>query len=460
MREGRASALEAWQFARSEFQGAALDDQRLGARLVRIAYDLGRNPHQSLPTACGGWASTKAAYRFFSNRKVRREKVQQVHMEATAQRIAKEAEVLVVQDTTTLNFSHHPATQGLGKIGSRKWPNQLQGALVHSSLAVRVGTHEVLGLLDQETWIREEYRPAEETKEQRQRRARESQKWMKSARQALTRLGDPAKAIFVFDREGDLWEVLEGLPALGARYVVRAARNRRVEEPSDYLFDQVNQAPVKARRELVVPARGGRRKRIASLALRAETCVVRAPKRIAGGPTANVHVVSVKEEGPPARVEPVEWMLLTSEPIGSEDEIVRILEHYSGRWKIEEWHKVLKSGCRMEARELESWEALEALLGVFSVIAWRLLALRDVVRAKSKSDGPEILTEIEGVILRALNPKLKTNDSTADYVRAVAKLGGFLDRKADGSPGWITIWRGLSRLQEMEVGYQLAKQDK
>ena len=149
MREGHPSALEAWQFARSEFQGAALDDQRLGTRLVRIAYDLSRNPDQSLPAACGGWASTKAAYRFFSNRKVRREKVQQVHMEATARRIASEAEVLVVQDTTTLNFSHHPATQGLGKIGSRKWPNQLQGALVHSSLAVRVGTHDVLGLIDQ-----------------------------------------------------------------------------------------------------------------------------------------------------------------------------------------------------------------------------------------------------------------------------------------------------------------------
>lgn len=459
MRGRRNWALETLQFVIAEFRGTDLGDNRLSRRLEDVAYDLARDPSRSIPQASGTWARTKAAYNFFSNVAVTREKVSEVHFSRTTARLESESEILIVEDTTVLNFSHHPRTSGLGKIGQRTWPNRLQGALVHSALAVRTGTHEVVGLLGQEAWVRDTYHPAEETKAERHQRERESGKWLKVAREALSRMADPKKAIFVFDREGDLWETLEELPALGARFVIRAAWNRRLWKSRGHLLDRVRKSPVQARWEVSLPARGGRPKRQAELAIRAERSEIRAPQRRGGAELCEVHVVYAKEENPPEGAEGVEWTLLTTEPIGTEPDLRRILDHYTGRWKIEEWHKVLKSACRMERRELESWEALEVLLGIFSVLAWRVLALRDAAQT-SRSTVHDILTPAEIDLLRILDSRVGSRSSARDYVRALARLGGFLDRRSDGAPGWMTIWRGLSRLLEIELGYNLATKRK
>lgn len=449
-------------FVEKEFGAVDLGDKRLNRRLLRVVGKLAHDPGWSIPHASGAWPETKATYRICSNKRVTREKVLEPHIEATVQRVGEEAEFLVAQDTTFLNYTAHPALKGIGTIGTRKQKNKLKGVLVHSSLALSVGDHRALGVLDQQVLVREENRPAGEDSRKRPKGKRESQKWLTGTRQVIERLGEPSAAIFVFDREGDIFEAVEEIQDGGARFVIRASHNRRIETASEtraYLLDEIRFAPIKARKTVRIPAGGGRKERTAELSLRAGTYRIMPPAdRKRRGESRQVNLVWAVEENPPNGEDPIEWMLLTSEPIGTAKEVIAVLNHYCGRWKIEEWHKALKTGCRIEQRQLERWERLEVLLGIYSVIGWRLLLLRDAARHEDVCPK-EALSETQRAILTRIDPSLKkTNDARA-YVRAVAKLGGFLGRKRDGDPGWITLWRGYTRLRDMEIGYRLPHED-
>ena len=441
-------------FIREEFGEVQLGDRRLGERLKRIVFDLAKDPSRSLPKACVRWAATKGTYRFCDNPKVSRRDLQMNHFQSTAGRVMECPLVLVVEDTTFLNFSHHPATQGLGKIGDRS--NRLHGAALHSALAVEAGTHRTLGLLGQDVILRKDYRPKEESYYQRSKRSRESGKWMTLGREVLGRLGSADRIIFVFDREGDVFEVLSGLRELGARFVIRAKSNRRLKEPGRMLLEEVRQAPVLGSMKLTLPARGGRCGREAALEVRSGSYEVKPPAHLVGQATLRVHALQVKETGAPKGVEALEWILLTSEAVGTLAEAQEVIRHYAGRWKIEEWHKALKTGCRIEDRELETWDRLEVLVGIFSILAWRMLALRDQARSASVEMDPEVLSTSEREVLRRLFPKLGQTPGAREYLRAVAQLGGFLGRKHDGDPGWMTIWQGLAELKAVDLGYRLA----
>jgi hypothetical protein len=452
-------------FVRSEFGHIRLGDLRLDRRLLKLAEQLARGPEWSLPHACGDWAGTKAGYRFFANGKVTREKVMEGHIEATVGRVLVQeaSSVLVVEDTTYLNFSQHPATDGLGMIGSQMYPGKLRGVLLHSALAVSVHRHEVLGVLDEQVIVRQGYHGAGEKKSQRRKRDRESQKWASSAQCVMGRVGQTKRLIFVFDREGDIFEAIERLQDMGQGFVIRASMNRRLQGESDgpaYLFESVGSEAVIAEEAVHIPAGGGRKERTAAVSLRVGTYRLMPPKvRDRCGQSRQVNVVQVLEEQPPEGVEPLHWILLTSQPAGKSEQALQVLDHYCARWKIEEWHKALKTGCRLEQRQLRDWDRLEVLLGIFSVIAWRLLVLRDAARGNQTCPDEEVLTETQREILRKTDPTLQETDNARAYLRAIAKLGGFLGRKRDGDPGWITLWRGYSRLLDMELGHSLLRED-
>jgi hypothetical protein len=146
---------------------------------------------------------------------------------------------------------------------------------------------------------------------------------------------------------------------------------------------------------------------------------------------------------------------VTSEPLDTPEAAIAVARHYCGRWTIEEWHKALKTGCKMEERQLEDWDRLEILLALFSVIAWRLLVLRDAARAE-EACPPDALSDEDREILRKVQPKLPRNADAREYLRAVAKLGGFMARKSDGHPGWMTLWLGYARLCDMRLGFRAA----
>jgi hypothetical protein len=410
--------------------------------------------------AWGKSKSRKAAYRFFANDDVTREKVLDPHYAATVGRVAGLGAVLVVQDSCFLNYTHHPGTEGLGNIGSKGQKNQLRGVMLHSSLAVTPGTHRVMGLLDQQVVVREGYQAKDEkSKKMRRRGDRESEKWSRGARNVVGRLPEAGLLVFVFDREGDVFEAIEQIQDLGSRFVIRANHNRLLEAADGeraYLLDATQKRPVLTRMSVTVPAGSGRKERTADVALRAGQYAIRPPsdhKR--RGDSRQVNLLWIVEEKPPKGVEALEWHLVTSEPLDTPEAAIAVARHYCGRWKIEEWHKALKTGCKMEERQLEDWDRLEILLALLSVIAWRLLVLRDAARAE-EACPPDALSDEDREILRKVQPKLHKNADAREYLRAVAKLGGFLARKSDGHPGWMTLWLGYARLCDMRLGFRAA----
>lgn len=445
-------------FAQNEFGDSVLGDARLDRRLLSIAEKLAADPGMSLPKAMGTWSQAKAAYRFFANDVVTHEKVIGPHFGATAGRAAEFDEVLVIQDSCFLNYTHHPSTEGLGSIGIRTG-NSLRGVMLHSSLAVEPGTHRVIGLLDQQVVVRKGHQVKGEGSKKMRRRGRESEKWLHGVRNTLERLQRAGSLIFIFDREGDVFEVIEQIQDAGARFVIRANHNRLLDgfgTERKYLLDAVRKEHALARMSVKVPAGGGRKERIAEVALHSGSYPIRPPAdRKRRGQARQVNLLWVVEENPPRRVEALEWCLVTSEPMQTAEAAIAVARHYCGRWKIEEWHKALKTGCKMEERQLAGWDRLEVLLAILSVIAWRLLAVRDAARTEEPCP-PEILSEEDRAILRRVQPTLLPAANSRDYLRAIAKLGGFMARKSDGDPGWMTLWLGYARLSDMRLGYNTA----
>lgn len=463
-----------------EFSGVDLGDVRLNKRLIVVADKLATAPDKSIPRANEKWKLTKATYRFCDNESVTREKILEPHFAATVGRVSKETKVLVIEDTTTLNLTHHPAMKGIGPIGSKKYSEQndngIKGAFVHSALAITPGTHRVLGLLDQEIIIRKGWLPPAAHEEgKRTKRDRESQKWGRAADRVMERVLPETKLIFVFDREGDIFETISDLKRHGAGFVIRASANRRINSAAPdplYSLDTVRLESIKATKEITVPRKGPQKqrsaprtktqpKRTAKLSIRSGTYEIMPPSHLRakklGFKPLLINVVSVVEEQPPEGIKPIEWFLITSEPVETTEDVLEVVDHYTGRWKIEEWHKALKTGCRIESRQLETWDRMEPLLGIFSVIAWRILALRDAARNDENIPCEEVLPESHREIICKLDPSVKPSDSATIFLRAIAKLGGFLARKSDGHPGWMTLWAGYMRLLDMEVGYALCK---
>ena len=436
-----------------EFSGVDLGDRRLSKRCGKLAKGMALNPEKSLPKALEDWAQTKAAYRFLSNENVTREKLLKPHIAQTALRGKEQGVILTIQDTTYLNFSDHKATEGLGWIGRTE---VLQGLVVHSTLAVGGEDREVLGLLHQEVWAREEPMAKDEKSRDRRNRPRESERWVRGIA-AVDRLSLKRHVIAIFDREGDIYEALGELDRTKQGFVIRAAWNRRLVGEAGHLFDAVRSAPELGTMEVHVPAKAGRAARTAQLVLRSVLVSIKPPrgaeKKAAAIETA---VVQAVELNPPAGIEALEWVLLTREAHQTLEECIAVVRYYTARWKIEEFHIGLKTGCRIEERQLKTRAALEAFLGFCDLIAVMLLRLRDSARRLEQRPASEILSPIQLRLLSKKNRRLPADPNAREALRAIAQLGGFLARKSDGEPGWRTLWCGMQKLLLMEQGYLLA----
>jgi hypothetical protein len=436
-----------------EFKEIDLGDKRLTDRCNRVVKALGKEPKKSIPSACGDWGSAKGVYRFLANKAVTRQVLLAPHRGNTVERCRAVKEVVVIHDTMYWSLTHHPATEGLGPIGTAEG---LKGLVVHQSLAVELDRGEVLGLLEQEVWARQGRKAKDETSRERRLRDRESQCWpreMKGASRGLTNI------IHVADRESDIYEVLEWLLSEGQRYVIRASKNRRLAgKEADYLFESVHRSPVAGKMTVAVGPRPGRKGRMAHLTLRRGHVTLRAPVALdCRGPKLTVGVVEALEDHPPKGCEALKWVLFTGEPLGSVQACARVVMIYSRRWKIEEFHMGLKTGCGVEDRQLETRKRMEAFLGLASVMSVMLLRMRDAARGGEKASV--YLTEVQIKCLRTKYPSLDPDPTARDALRTVARLGGFLARKGDGEPGWRTLWQGMEKVLLMEHGYLFAKND-
>jgi hypothetical protein len=452
----------AYQWADQEFSGALLPDPRLVKRLIKIGTDCAQSPTASLPEASGNWPATKAAYRFFDNKRVTAAALLQPHQVQTGRRMAAHPIVLVVQDTTGLNFADHPATEGLGLVGSGR-----QGALgmwLHSSLAF-APEGAALGVVAAEWWIRDPQDFGKAARRQQRPIAeKESHRWLKSYQATVqcARENPGTQFVNIADREGDLHDLfaLAGEhPGVG---VLVRARHERKDQCGATLSELLGAQTPAGIVELAVPRKPGQPARLARLAVKFTALTLAPPQRRRASPPLNLWVVEAQEILPSGSTsKPLHWRLVTNVPVPDFAAAAQRLGWYRKRWSIEEYHRILKSGCGVEQRQLETVARLGKIIMLDLLVAWRVLELTRVARQPETlrareyfgADELAVLTQWRRQHGKAVHPEMTVREA----VRWIAQLGGFLARKSDGEPGSMTLWRGLERLSQMTQGYQLAK---
>jgi len=445
-----------------EFGGVELYDDRLKARLLTLGRDFFAHPQMSLPQACdGSQAKTKAAYRFFKNKRVNLQTLLRPHVEATVARVREHPVVLAVQDTTSLNYTAHPATTDLGPINTSQ--DGGLGILMHDTMAF-TPDGVPLGLLDVQCWTRD---PEDVGKKHRRAQLpieeKESMKWLQSYRavaQAQALCPD-TMLVSTGDREADIYELFtdaQNHPD-GPQLLVRAERTRNRKVDQAHLWDRLGCEPIAGYQEVYLPRRKDRPARTAKLAVRYAQVTLK-PPRGKGLEPVTVWAVYAKEVDYPPGVKRVEWMLLTTVETATFEQACERVRWYARRWGIEVYHRTVKSGCKIEDRRLGGADRLEACLAIDLVVAWRVYLLTQQGRETPDIPCDMYLSEEEWIALHAYVKRTPPPDaapSLRDAVRMIAKLGGFLGRKSDGDPGTTTMWRGLERLADITAGYWLGR---
>lgn len=436
-----------------------MGDPRRTRRLIAIATARAQRPSVSLPQSVDHKAGLKAMYKFCDSEHVSRDAILQSHFQATARRVATERVVLAVQDPTYVDYSHHPATQGLGILTDEPQ----RGVLLHTTLMV-TPNRVPLGLIDQPVIYRD---PAEFGKKHRRKQRpieeKESRQWLDSRRATAPLQATCADThlVSVGDREADVYDVFVLSRELQQDVRVRAAWNRAVDHEERYLWDRLEQSPVAGTVTVTVPRQGTQPSRTATLTVQFAAVTLTPPRQRAQEhlPTLPVSAVLARERAPPAGVKPIEWLLLTTVPVVTLAEACERIQWYSCRWVIEIYHKILKSGCRIETRQLETAARLERYLAIDSVVAWRVLGLTFQSR-----ETPELSCEafldrdawqaLACYMNHTLTPPQQP-PTLKQAARWIAQLGGFLGRKGDADPGVTVMWRGLQRLYDLVAMWRL-----
>jgi hypothetical protein len=447
-------------WASAELVTADIGDQRLNRRLVQIVKDLSAMPGSSIPQASQSWKATKACYNFLGSEKVMPEKILQPHQQSTRRRMAESAIILAVQDTSSLNFTSHRKTTGLGYLQN---PTH-RGMFLHTSLGI-TPSGEILGVLSQHSWVR----PDEEYGKKHQRRSRstsekETQRWLDVQQEAFAAVAADVQVIAMADREADFYEFFASDRPSNADVLIRATHNRRLDGECEYLHEAIEQMPESTQMSVTIARANERPERQARLSIRYQPVRMLAPRnRRTGDHPASVEVTLLlaREIDQPAEGEPIEWWLLTTMLIDTPAQAIACVGYYSQRWLIERFHFTLKSGCAIEQLQLESVERLRAALAVMSIVAWRLLWLLYHSRAEPSASAQEFLQPHEWQVLYVKEhpgQRLPSQPPTLQQaVLWIAKLGGFLARTSDGLPGIKTLWRGLRRLNDIADTWKLAQ---
>ena len=452
------------EWAQQNFGECQLGDKRRTNRLVRLAGQVANNPSASLPNQTATWSDLKAAYNFFDRDEVTFEAIAGPHWELTKQR--RSGRYLVIGDTTEINFGKDRDLADVSPVGKN---GTGKGFLLHNALLVGADTGEIVGVAGQKIHHRKRA-PRKENRLKRLQRNRESEIWG----DVVDQIGPPPDGvqwIQVFDRGGDNFEVYCHLLLQQSDWVIRCAQMRRYiltgeNDEQTTLADHLLSLTLLGTYELEVRARPKQSARRAMLEVRVGKLKMPPPrekspwlKKLDAAPIP-MHVVHVQEVNAPEGTKPISWVLLTSLPVSTFTDAWKIIEYYEMRWLIEEYHKALKTGCRVTHRQLKSSGRLEAMVGLMSVVALRLLQLKSLARTSPDIPAQRVVPSVWLQMLKAVSPKInRVHDITVrQFYREVAKLGGFLARKGDGEPGWITTWRGWEKLNTLVTAAMLAKQ--
>ena len=450
-------------WAADELGRVAFADGRLRQRLLGLARDFYARPLAPINQACNGdEGKIKGAYRFFKNAQVNMDTLLKPHIEASARRIHDEAVVLAVQDTTSLNYTTHPAMQGLGPINTRK--DGAQGLKLHDTLAF-TPDGVPLGVLHIECWARDpQGHKGTEERKALPIEEKESYRWLQSYQRVseIQALCPATRLISVGDREADIYELFQEAAKSpnGPDLLVRANHTcQRQTTEQEALWEHLPSQPLAGQLDLYIPGKGGKKARTALLEIRHAEVEIKPPKRLKGSVPIKLWAVYAHEPAPPAGIDAVTWLLLTTVETKNLEQACERLSWYAIRWNIEVYHRVLKSGCRIEDRRLGDAETLQACLAIDLVVAWRIFRLTKLGRTVPDVSCEVFFREEEWKALcihHAKNPRPpETPPTLNEAIRIMAKLGGFMGRKGDGEPGTTSLWRGIQRLDDITETFKI-----
>jgi len=469
----------AYSFGQEHFGACGFGDLRLTKRAIKTADLFLKHPGGTLPEKLNGEAELDGFYNFANNRKVNHANTMRGHCLRTAQQVQQcQGTVLMIHDTSEVDFSGLESVADLGPIGN----GSCRGFLCHNSLAYDFESREVLGLVAQSLQCRRRVPKGETARQKQEHPQRESRLWTRNAQavrealrqaaaqalatvaQAMQTVGQALRVVHVSDRGSDLFELLDWYARGGDLYVIRAKTNRKIVVPTAVggrkakLMSWAWKLPTLGHRMVSVPGCGEEPARKALVGVAAGPVQIQAPVGKRGehgdGPLS-AWVVHVREQKPPRGVAAVEWFLITNVPTATWAQANERVEWYCCRWVIEEFHKAMKTGCGVELPQFTTKKALEVTVGMLSVVATQLLRLRDLCRQEGAEQRPATGV-VDVAYVEALSLwrcKRRRGDlSVREFLYALAKLGGHLNRRHDGPPGWLVLWRGWTKLQLLVEG--------
>jgi hypothetical protein len=458
-------SLDNASWVAGEIAGCKFQDARLGKRLGSLLRQLSDGVGRTVPLACQDWASTKAAYRFFDNDRVDEQTILAGHFQATRERVhALAGPVLVLHDTTEFSYMREqPERVGLSggsvRRNAQATTGKRCGILMHSSLAVTAGGLP-LGLSAIKFWSRAEREGSTQAKKIESGRLpieeKESFRWLQNLRQSSDLLAQPERCVHVGDRESDIYELFCTAQELGTRFLVRSRFDRRAGEGEHTIAEKMKQVAVQGLHRIEFRGPQGQDCE-ATLEIKYGRLKVLAPSSKNTVPELELTVVHAQERDAPASRAPLQWKLITNLPVDSEAQAIEKIDWYAMRWKIETFHKILKSGCRAQDSRLETAPRLTNLISIYCIVSWRVFWMTMVNRTDPDASPSAAFTHTEIEILDKLRPGGKGTPGTLSYyLTKLARLGGYLARNNDAPPGATVIWRGLVRLHDVVFGVQIA----
>jgi len=461
-----------------ELAGCQFKDERLEKRFRKLLEHLSEGTGESIPMACQDWANTKAAYRFFANERVNEKDILAGHFQATRDRFAAtDGTVLVLQDTSEfsyqrvkpelIGFTRKVKTvrkQGKGVYGDAQI-STVCGILMHSSLAITTEGLP-LGLAAIKFWTRKKFVGRHALNKPNPTRvpieAKESIRWLENLRESSALFGEADRCVHIGDRESDIYELFCTAQELGTHFIVRACVDRLAGDGKHTIANEMDEVAIKGLHRIELRDKRGNT-REAVLELKCKRIKVLPPvykqKRY---PPLMLTVIHAQERDTPEGSEAIDWKLITDLPVRSRVEAIEKLDWYALRWKIEVFHKIMKSGCKAEESKLRTAERLVNLIATFCIMSWRIFWMTMLNRSTEDIPPKFALTPLE---LELLDRLVKDKGTTtprrrtlSHYLTKIAQLGGYLARAHDPPPGNMVMWRGLARLTDIELGFALSSE--
>lgn len=462
-------ALNTW--IDQECRECKFADVRLEKRFRKLVEQVSDGVGNSIPLACQDWANTKAAYRFFSNERISEGEILGGHFQATRKRFdSAPGPILVLHDTSEFVY-RRPDDSPIGiirrpafaksKIDPERYT--VRGILMHSSLAV-TQKGIPLGLAAIKFWTRSQFKGCNALKRKINPtripiEEKESFRWIENLRQSSALLGEPERCVHIGDRESDIYELFSTAQALDTRFLVRTCVDRLAGNGEHTINAEMSAAKVKGTHRIEVRTK---RSAVSTAILDVKYQKIQILPPIGKSKeysALTLTVIHARERGTPEDREGIEWKLITNLPIDSLGAAIEKLNWYAMRWKIETFHKILKSGCKAEESKLRTSERLARFVAVLCIVGWRVFWLTMSNRATPDALASNALTPLECKILDQLVHENaasgQPNRTIAFYLKKLARLGGYLARKKDPPPGNMVMWRGMSRLTDIQLGFLL-----